>query len=142
MPPNPSIACKSCGRTIKGYPCKHCGADSRTDNRDAANKRGYDADWNDLAATYRREHPLCEDCEEWGIVKQGVIVHHVIPIGEGGPRLDQGNLRHLCRECHAAAHSVIRDGGRVESLGCDVENRRVGKRVRDEVFLTKNGENR
>ena len=37
------------------------------------------------------------------------VAHHVVPINDGGPRLDQANLRALCRDCHEIIHGRKRD---------------------------------
>ena len=38
----------------------------------------------------------------------GLCVHHIIPLAEGGERLDIENLMTLCRECHDRKHGRIK----------------------------------
>lgn len=52
---------------------------------------------------------LCEDCLAKGIYQAGEIVHHkraLTPenIADPSVALGWGNLRLLCRDCHAKAH--------------------------------------
>ena len=37
------------------------------------------------------------------------VVHHVKPLSENGPALDEKNLVSLCAECHRKAHGVVED---------------------------------
>lgn len=70
------------------------------ERRGTAFQRGYDGAWVAVRNAYAREHPLCEDCLEHGIVTALELVDHVIPLPHG-PRLDKSNLRSLCRPHHA-----------------------------------------
>lgn len=72
--------------------------------RQPASKRGYDATWAEVRKAYLRRHPLCEECERQGKVKPAVLVHHKIPLSEGGARLDTSNLAAMCRRCHEDVH--------------------------------------
>lgn len=52
---------------------------------------------------------LCEDCAETGLINPGEIVHHEIEltpenIHDPEIALAWGNLRFLCRDCHAKRH--------------------------------------
>jgi 5-methylcytosine-specific restriction protein A len=48
---------------------------------------------------------LCENCLAKGIIKEGVEVHHKIPIEKDwSKRLDYNNLILLCKECHQSEH--------------------------------------
>ena len=72
---------------------------------------------------------LCERCLERGIVRPGVIVHHVVHItpeniGDPNVVLDWRNLQLVCRDCHAELHSArggrryrIDEAGRVSVIG-------------------------
>lgn len=72
--------------------------------RGTASDRGYDKAWSRLSKAYLGKHPLCEDCESRGVLTPAVLVHHIIPLREGGARLDANNLAALCRKCHEEAH--------------------------------------
>ena len=65
-------------------------------------ERGYDARWRRLRAWYIRQHPLCEDCLEEGIVCATAIeVDHILPISvRADMRLDASNLRSRCHMHH------------------------------------------
>ena len=56
--------------------------------------------WKKARVRYRARHPLCERCEAKGIVKPADMVHHKVPIEEGGPKLAESNLESLCWPCH------------------------------------------
>ena len=66
----------------------------------------------DAYASSRRG--LCEMCLEKGVVRPGVIVHHVRHVspenvGDPSVTLDWRNLRLVCRDCHAELHSARTD---------------------------------
>lgn len=92
----------------------------RADYRVAAAKRGYDAKWQQVRARYLRRHPLCERCTEKGRFIMASMVHHIIPISDGGARLDPRNFQALCRDCHEVIHgrkAELDEGqGEVKSL--------------------------
>lgn len=70
------------------------------DPRPNANARGYDRHWQKVRAEYIAEHPLCEDCLDQGKTTPVYDVDHIIPLSQGGERLDKENMRSLCRKCH------------------------------------------
>ena len=76
--------------------------------RGSAASQGYDHKWNAMRDWYIARHPLCEDCEAHGKVTPAVLVHHVVPLKDGGERLDPDNLRALCTDCHEAIHGPER----------------------------------
>ncbi|MCL4780693.1 MAG: HNH endonuclease [Gammaproteobacteria bacterium] len=72
--------------------------------------RGYGKDWERLRNWYLSDHPVCEirtHCRG----EAATEVDHVIPISQGGARLDQGNLQATCRRCHNAKTGRQRRGG-------------------------------
>lgn len=86
-----------------------CGAivDKRCDNcyrppkRGTTAERGYGNDWRKLSERFRANNPLCQRCEEMGLVTPSEHVHHIVPIREATElRLEPKNLRALCMECH------------------------------------------
>lgn len=84
----------------------------RTDRRPYANKRGYDHSWRCARAAYIAAHPLCEDCLAKGRIVPTYMVHHVIPIADGGEILDFRNFKALCRLCHDKTdHGKRKQGG-------------------------------
>jgi 5-methylcytosine-specific restriction protein A len=71
-------------------------------------KRGYDSVWQLLRLTYLQQHPLCEQCQADGLIVPAVLVHHIVPIKDGGARLATSNLRALCQPHHEAIHGKDR----------------------------------
>lgn len=76
----------------------------REDNRESAASRGYDGRWAKLRLRYLNRHPLCERCMSQGSTTLAGVVHHKVPISDGGARLDARNLMAVCRECHEIIH--------------------------------------
>lgn len=75
-------------------------------NRKTFRERGYSTAWDRLKEIKKRRDPLCELClKEGGRVVPVEIVHHIIPVEEGGPMLDMDNLMSVCRSCHGKLHS-------------------------------------
>ena len=70
-----------------------------------------DVRWQRLRVAYLADHPLCEECQRQGVVREAVDVHHVRSFMdfEGARRievaLDYDNLMALCKECHQALHN-------------------------------------
>ena len=58
------------------------------------------AEWRGARERHRREHPLCEECLRNGMIRPATLVDHIIPIRQGGARLDDRNLQSLCDTCH------------------------------------------
>lgn len=76
--------------------------------RGSAAQRGYDRQWRKVRDAFLARHPLCE-------CGQGAsIVDHVVPINQGGRRLDESNLRSVCTACHAAMTGNLRRTGQNE----------------------------
>lgn len=82
----------------------------RTDLRGRSDQRGYDSRWQRVRERFLMRHPLCSRCQEQGRIVMASVAHHVVPINDGGPRLDQANLRALCRDCHEVIHGRKREG--------------------------------
>jgi len=109
MPSKPKKLCAYPGcpeLTTERYCQKHRRADQkRYDNqRGTAAQRGYDETWREVRKRLLCERPLCEECLKAGIVRPAITVHHIVPLSEGGARLDYDNLMPLCRECHERIH--------------------------------------
>ena len=80
--------------------------------RPAAHAFYNSSSWRRLREYVRRRNPLCAECLKHGIVTQGVIVDHIVPITEGGAMMDIKNLQVLCPACHNKKHGE----GRSKSL--------------------------
>lgn len=54
---------------------------------------------------FRRENPLCEDCQKSGRVSESHHVDHIVEVSDDASKAyDWDNLRSLCRKCHNARH--------------------------------------
>ena len=104
-------------------PCRYGGCPKLTDRRSGYCEeheqpmrrhyehfvRGYDqherygSAWRKARARHARSHPLCEECEKHGRYVPASLVHHVLPIADGGTHED-GNLMSLCVSCHERIH--------------------------------------
>lgn len=70
--------------------------------RGTAPERGYDWSWRRLRQAYIRDHPLCKHCLEIGRVTAAEEIDHIVPLRQGGARLNRANLQALCRSHHRA----------------------------------------
>lgn len=93
----------------KGRCSQHETTQQRQDRaaRGSSTQRGYDARWRRVRKAKLARNPLCEPCEAEGRTRAGDMVHHVVPIAEGGERLAMGNLQTCCWECHARIHAEL-----------------------------------
>jgi 5-methylcytosine-specific restriction endonuclease McrA len=53
--------------------------------------------WKKLRGMFIRANPACADCG-----RAANVVDHIVPIRDGGPRLDMANFQSLCHKCHNA----------------------------------------
>ena len=56
--------------------------------------------WKKLRTAFKRANPLCQMCQDKGIVMQGNTVDHITPINQGGDPYAWSNLQTLCTSCH------------------------------------------
>ena len=98
MPSAPPQACPCGGSKINGT-CDRCGPKERQRKHAAA--RGYDYRWQKARATYLRQHPLCSECQWYGLVEPAYCVDHKRP-HKGNDQLfwDTDNWQALCEKCH------------------------------------------
>ena len=81
-----------------------------------ANKYFYSSSkWRKFREMFLRLHPLCigyrHQCD--GLA---TIVDHIVPIADGGAKLDTANCQPLCASCHSRkTQDDIRARGRVKS---------------------------
>jgi len=81
--------------------------------RGAPSDKGYDRAWRQLRKAFIRAHPWCADPDKIHPSPQRAShVDHVVPIVEGGARLDRANCQSLCISCHSrkTAHERNRRG--------------------------------
>ena len=57
--------------------------------------------WRKISASFRACYPICEACEEKGLVVAAQCVDHIKPINQGGAKWSWANLQSLCNSCHA-----------------------------------------
>jgi 5-methylcytosine-specific restriction protein A len=60
-------------------------------------ERGYDTTWQKLRKWQLATFPICKACER----QSANEVDHILPINDGGARLDPANLQSLCKSCHS-----------------------------------------
>ena len=63
--------------------------------------------WRKVRERKRATDPLCERCKQLGRTTATAIVHHILPLVDGGARLDMANLQSLCVPCHAEVHKEL-----------------------------------
>ena len=64
--------------------------------RDLKSKEFYNSTkWRKLRKTYISEHPFCVKCGRFA-----KIIDHIVPIKQGGEKLNKENLQSLCLACH------------------------------------------
>lgn len=73
-------------------------------DRDPAVRRRYGRAWKRIRDSYVQLHPLCEQCQEKGLLVPTEEVHHRTPLSEGGTHARE-NLIALCKPCHARIHA-------------------------------------
>ena len=56
--------------------------------------------WRKIRDLYISRHPLCELCEAAGRLTPAAVVHHKIPVDQGGSH-HEDNLQALCKSCHS-----------------------------------------
>lgn len=96
-----------------GVFCRRCKqiADIQYNNnlRDRQSDKFYHSkEWKRLRAFYIQKKPVCEECGK----NMAFEIHHKIPIkNDWDKRLDEKNLKALCKICHIKIHKKIRYGG-------------------------------
>jgi len=94
--------CRTLHRNADGYCDQH---KKNWSNKQApASARGYDHKWQQFRKRFLAARPLCERCKKAGITKGATHVHHLVPLADGGKRLDPSNCQALCHLCHDIVH--------------------------------------
>jgi len=115
MPYKPAKPCAHAGcpaLTHKRYCDAHARQEARRceqQQRDPATAKRYGHSWQVIRTAYLSAHPLCEMCLAAGKCVPAVLVHHRVPLADGGDN-SEGNLQSLCQLCHSTHHA--RDGSR------------------------------
>jgi 5-methylcytosine-specific restriction enzyme A len=105
MPDKPKHFCNhpGCSRLTNNRYCEqHQAAEDKRYNerRGSAYERGYDYQWQRFRAAYLTAHPLCTRCEEQGRLTPATLIHHIVPLKDGGDKYEASNLMQLCHDCH------------------------------------------
>lgn len=74
--------------------------------RDPYTKQMYGRAWKRIRDRHIKEHPLCELCEQQGVLRPAEEVHHRLPLADGGTH-ERNNLVSLCRSCHMKIHAEL-----------------------------------
>lgn len=69
------------------------------DTRPSSTARGYDRRWQRARMMKLHRDPLCERCKEIGLTIPAVVVHHIMPLADGGDHA-MSNLKSECMACH------------------------------------------
>jgi 5-methylcytosine-specific restriction enzyme A len=85
-----------------GRRCPMCSREY--DARRGPPSRGYGRDWKEFRANFLLSHPRCVICGA-----AASQIDHIVPLANGGARMDERNLRSLCASCHS--RRTIRDQG-------------------------------
>lgn len=109
MPARAPSACRrpGCRGLVRNGVCSVCGSLKTAINaahdatRGSNTERGYDNRWRRVRLLHLRNNPLCRMCLLDGVVTAATMVDHIVPIADGGEKLDDDNLQSLCRDCHA-----------------------------------------
>lgn len=80
--------------------------------RDPAHKERYHSGaWKKIRAAKLNRDPLCEECMKAGRYTKATLVHHRLPLSEGGDHRNE-NLESLCAACHNRIHLEMRNANR------------------------------
>ena len=64
-------------------------------------ERGYDGTWQKLRRYKLAGDPFCVVCN-----RSADQVDHIVPINDGGDRLDPQNLQSMCQGCHSRKTAI------------------------------------
>ena len=89
-------------------------------------------EWKELRIAKLRQQPLCEICQQHGIVRSAHSVHHITPI-ETATTMEEmkrlafcglDGLMSLCDDCHHKVHEEMKSFSR-ESVKARAESRQA-----------------
>ena len=116
--------CPRCGRKIEVG--KHCPCESlrhqrykskRTDDEEQAFYKS--GRWKRVReATVESDLGVCRLCYNTHAhpLPPAEVVHHIVPIKDGGAKLDTHNLISLCNRCHGKVHDRYKNGFERETI--------------------------
>ena len=108
MPRSPKKPCRypGCAELTDGRYCakhtKQTNSEYEQYGRTYDSSERYGKEWRRIRDRYIQQHPLCEDCLQFGLrpVQRSEEVHHIKPLSKGGTHA-ASNLRALCKSCHS-----------------------------------------
>lgn len=56
--------------------------------------------WRKARKLYLQKNPLCVECEKDGMIVPATVVDHIVPINQGGDKLNESNFQSLCQHHH------------------------------------------
>jgi len=56
--------------------------------------------WRKLRKWFLQDHVYCVECQKKSKKTPAKVVDHIIPISQGGEKLDPDNLQAMCSRCH------------------------------------------
>lgn len=56
--------------------------------------------WRKTRALWLEKQPMCKHCERNGLTTAANVVDHILPISQGGDKLNDRNFQSLCKKCH------------------------------------------
>ncbi len=71
-----------------------------TDDYKERNRFYQRKEWKSVRSLQLQLEPLCRECRKLGKLVAASVVDHILPITEGGAKLDLENLQSLCKPCH------------------------------------------
>lgn len=110
MPRKPKRPCSypGCPRLCEGRYCEeHSKLEAKHYNRwerDPETSRRYNTEWRKIRRRYASAHPLCEECLRAERYTPTQVVHHILPLRDGGTNAEN-NLMALCHSCHGRIHA-------------------------------------
>ncbi len=112
MPTKPKRPCRQIGcpaltESNTGYCDKHKSQSSyRLQRTDKAEREVYRSRrWTELSKAKRQADQFCERCQRAGRITPATLVHHKVPIKDGGDPWEWGNLESVCGGCQRKAHT-------------------------------------
>ena len=112
MPTKPKRPCSypGCPKLTAGRFCEeHTKLEARRYEQNcrdpsATRKGWYGKAWRQIRSRYIAAHPLCEECMKAGRYTPAQVVHHILPLRDGGTSAEE-NLMALCPSCHGKIHA-------------------------------------
>jgi len=111
MPYKPKKPCAApgCPNLTDGRYCEqHRKLADRDYDRYYRTKENYDryhnSRWKEIRTAKLHRQPLCEMCMKENRYVTATLVHHILPLSEGGTNAPD-NLMSLCDSCHGKIHS-------------------------------------